>query len=183
MTQTSAVRKQTRPQVKVRYAVLPSPVGDLVLSSDSETLQQIWFTQGKGAAKVEDRWQRDDAAFAEAQRQLSAYFAGDLNQFELELEPRGTAFQCAVWNALRAIPFGETRSYGELAQAIGRPKAVRAVGAANGANPLPIVVPCHRVIGANGTLTGFGGGLRAKQWLLAREGVQSDAFVFDQPSA
>ena len=124
---------------------------------------------------------RDDRALRSVVRELTAYFAGELREFSLPLAPVGTPFQLDVWNALRAIPYGETRSYGELAERIGRPKAVRAVGAANGANPLPIVVPCHRVIGSNGTLTGFGGGLPLKQALLAlergaRDG-QSEMFV------
>jgi methylated-DNA-[protein]-cysteine S-methyltransferase len=103
-------------------------------------------------------------------RQLGEYFAGRRRAFDLELAPRGTPFQLAVWQALRAIPYGETRSYGEVALAVGRPDAVRAVGAANGANPLPIVVPCHRVIGADGSLTGFGGGIEVKAYLLELEG-------------
>ncbi len=102
-------------------------------------------------------------------RQLEAYFAGELTDFSLALAPRGTPFQLSVWQALREIPYGATRSYGELARAIGRPKASRAVGAANGSNPLPIVVPCHRVIGSSGKLTGFGGGLEAKAILLSLE--------------
>jgi len=105
----------------------------------------------------------------ETERQLAEYFAGKRTQFDLPLDPRGTAFQKAVWRSLRQIPFGETRSYGEIASTIGAPRANRAVGAANGKNPLSIVVPCHRVIGANGALTGFGGGLETKAQLLALE--------------
>lgn len=114
-------------------------------------------------------WRRDDRAFAAAREQLRAYLDGCLTTFDLPLAPRGTPFQLEVWRALTEIPAGETISYGELARRIGRPSASRAVGAANGANPLPVVVPCHRVIGANGTLTGFGGGLDTKRWLLALE--------------
>lgn len=102
--------------------------------------------------------------------QITEYFAGRRQAFELELAPRGTAFQLAVWNALLAIPYGDTISYAELARRIGKPAAVRAVGAANGANPIPVIIPCHRVIGSNGSLTGYGGGIERKQWLLAHEG-------------
>jgi methylated-DNA-[protein]-cysteine S-methyltransferase len=102
--------------------------------------------------------------------QLADYFSGKRKEFDLELAPRGTAFQLAVWNALREIPYGDTISYAELARRIGKPSAVRAVGAANGANPIPVIIPCHRVIGSNGTLTGYGGGIERKQWLLALEG-------------
>ena len=102
--------------------------------------------------------------------QLSEYFGGKRTVFELDLAPRGTPFQLAVWNALLEIPYGDTISYSELARRIGKPSAVRAVGAANGANPIPVIIPCHRVIGSNGTLTGYGGGIERKQWLLALEG-------------
>jgi len=103
-------------------------------------------------------------------KQLSEYFSGKRTVFELDLSPRGTPFQLAVWNALLEIPYGDTISYAELARRIGKPSAVRAVGAANGANPIPVIIPCHRVIGSNGTLTGYGGGIERKQWLLALEG-------------
>jgi methylated-DNA-[protein]-cysteine S-methyltransferase len=103
-------------------------------------------------------------------KQLFEYFSGKRQVFELDLAPRGTEFQLAVWNALVAIPYGDTISYAELARRIGKPSAVRAVGAANGANPIPVIIPCHRVIGSNGTLTGYGGGIERKQWLLALEG-------------
>lgn len=112
----------------------------------------------------------DPARTAELRRQLAEYFAGERRDFDLPLSPEGTPFERSVWEELRRIPFGETRSYGEIAQAIGRPGAARAVGRANGANPIPIVVPCHRVIGSNGSLTGFGGGLEAKSRLLEIEG-------------
>lgn len=152
-----------------RYTVLPSPIGPLVLAGTDERLHCIGFPTGKGAVAPKPDWLRDDAAFAEARRQLSAYFEGRLTRFDLELDPRGTPFQRQVWTALMDIPLGETISYGELARRIGRPSASRAVGAANGANPLPIVVPCHRVIGTGGSLTGFAGGLDTKKWLLALE--------------
>jgi methylated-DNA-[protein]-cysteine S-methyltransferase len=114
-------------------------------------------------------WRRDDSLFAEAFRQLRAYFAGELTQFDLPLRFAGTSFQCKVWTALCEIPFGEVVSYGALASRIGKPTASRAVGGANGANPLPIVVPCHRVIGSDRSLTGFGGGIEIKRFLLSHE--------------
>ena len=162
--------------IETRYTILPSPIGPLLLAGAEERLRCIGFPTGKGAVTPRADWHQDDAAFAEARRQLSAYFAGTLTRFDLDLDPRGTPFQLAVWKELARIPPGETISYGELARRIGRPSASRAVGAANGANPLPIVIPCHRVIGAGGALTGFGGGLPTKTWLLAHEtGVGSPA--------
>ncbi|MCC0805165.1 methylated-DNA--[protein]-cysteine S-methyltransferase [Methylobacterium sp. W2] len=152
-----------------RYTVLDTPIGALLLAGADERLRCIGFPAGKGAVTPRADWHRDDAAFAEARRQLSAYFEGRLTRFDLARDPRGTPFQLAVWEELARIPPGETISYGELARRIGRPSASRAVGAANGANPLPIVVPCHRVIGAAGSLTGFAGGLDTKRWLLALE--------------
>lgn len=151
------------------YAWYDSPVGRLLLAGDGEALTLISFPSGRGARQPEPDWRRDDAALAPAIAQLAAYFAGTRRTFSLPLRPRGTPFQMRVWTALREIPFGATISYGELARAIGRPSAVRAVGAANGANPLPIVVPCHRVIGADRSLTGFGGGIEVKRFLLAHE--------------
>jgi len=148
---------------------MESPVGRLLLAGDAAGLKLIGFPGGSRARRPAADWRRDDGGFDEARRQLQAYFRGALTRFDLKLAPEGTPFQLAVWRALREIPYGETRSYGELARAIGRPSASRAVGAANGANPLPIVVPCHRVIGSSGSLTGFGGGLETKAALLALE--------------
>ena len=121
---------------------------------------------------MEPCWKQDKAPFVEVIRQLQAYFDGELREFDLPLAPEGTEFQLRVWNTLRAIPYGETISYAQLAQKIGDPKAVRAVGLANGSNPIPIIIPCHRVIGSNGSLTGFGGGLSNKKKLLALESRQ-----------
>jgi methylated-DNA-[protein]-cysteine S-methyltransferase len=120
----------------------------------------------------------DHAVLRDARRQLEAYFDGTRREFDLPLAPRGTQFQLAVWQSLRGIPYGDTISYAQLAQRIGKPNAMRAVGAANGRNPLPIVVPCHRVIGANGDLTGFGGGLPTKRFLLELEGAIEIADLF-----
>lgn len=154
---------------EVVYTCLESPIGLLLLAGDGVRLSKVGFPNGKGRVAPHDDWRRDDDQFVEARAQLSAYFAGELRTFDLELTPAGTPFQLAVWQALTAIPFGVTISYGELASRLGRPAASRAVGAANGANPIPIIVPCHRVIGASGALTGFGGGIDTKRWLLAHE--------------
>ncbi|WP_428969194.1 methylated-DNA--[protein]-cysteine S-methyltransferase [Sphingomonas sp. Xoc002] len=150
---------------------MASPVGELTLVASEQGLRAVlWAEERVGRVMLPER--RDDPAHAvltQAIRQLSQYFAGERREFDLPLDPVGTAFQKTVWTGLGAIPYGETRSYAALATAIGRPGASRAVGAANGRNPLSIVTPCHRVIGANGTLTGFAGGLAVKQWLLAHE--------------
>ncbi len=142
-------------------ATMNSPVGALRLSADEEGLRAIEF--GGAASRAVG------GVLGEAMRQLHEYFEGERERFDLPLAPRGTDFQQAVWRELAAIPFGATVTYGELARRVGRPRASRAVGAANGRNPLPIVLPCHRVIGKNGHLTGFGGGLEKKRWLLAHE--------------
>lgn len=151
------------------YTYLASPIGPLLIAGDGAALSAIGFPSGKGRVSPRDGWRRDDGLFIEARAQLSAYFAGELRDFDLVLNPTGTPFQLAVWQALRAIPYGATLSYGAIAVRVGRPSASRAVGAANGANPIPIVVPCHRVIGSSGALTGFGGGIDTKRWLLAHE--------------
>lgn len=153
----------------VHYSYLPSPVGDLLLAGHAQGLTLVSFPNGSRAVAPSPGWRRDDQAFAVAVRQLEEYFAGERRTFSLPLRPAGTSFQRAVWSALQEIPFGGTTSYGEFARRIGRPAASRAVGAANGANPLPIIVPCHRVIGADRSLTGFGGGLETKRYLLAHE--------------
>ncbi len=151
------------------YTHLDSPVGRLLLAGDGERLRLISFPGGTRRRTAEAGWRLDPAPFAEATAQLRAYFSAELRDFSLPLDPQGTAFQRSVWDALLEIPYGATASYGEIARRIDRPKASRAVGAANGDNPLPIVVPCHRVIGASGKLTGFGGGLEIKAALLALE--------------
>ncbi len=161
------------------YGYLDSPVGALMAAGDGERLYYIGFPSGKRAKRPAADWRRDDALFVETFTQLRAYFAGELTRFDLPLRFAGTTFQNAVWSALTGIPYGETLSYGELAKRIGRAGASRAVGAANGANPLPIVVPCHRVVGADGSLTGFGGGLETKQYLLRHERGFSPAGQLD----
>lgn len=153
------------------YAYMDSPVGKIFVAGDDATLRVTSFTRGHQARRPEPDWKRDAAPLAYAIDQLSEYFEGDRTEFDLPVTMHGTPFQLEVWDVLRTIRFGETLSYGQVAARIGRPAASRAVGAANGANHLPIVVPCHRVIGADGTLTGFGGGLDAKRWLLDFEGA------------
>ena len=161
---TQIVRSIANYHVTVDYGFIESPVGNLLVSRNEHGLTSISFR-----GLPHEDWTRNDGAFDDAREQLRAYFAKELRVFTLPLAPRGTPFQLDVWRALRDIPYGETRSYAQIARIIGKPDAIRAVGAANGANPLPIVVPCHRVIGSNGSLTGFGGGLAAKRFLLDLE--------------
>ena len=155
----------------MRYSVFDSPIGQLVLSGGDQGLTGIAFTDSKKVPEIDSSWSRDERAFVQVTRQLSAYFAGELTRFELELAPVGTPFQQRVWEALLTIPYGATTTYGRVAEALGDRRATRAVGLANGRNPIPIVIPCHRVIGADGSLTGYGGGMQRKQWLLAHEGL------------
>jgi methylated-DNA-[protein]-cysteine S-methyltransferase len=152
---------------------MTSPVGKLLLVGDGSHLKHIHFQSGPHHSIPPDGWVADGAPFEAVLNQLSEYFAGSRRSFDLSLAAEGTEFQRAVWHSLTAIPYGETISYGELARRIGKPGASRAVGLANGANPLPIVVPCHRVIGADGSLTGFGGGLAIKQRLLRLESARA----------
>jgi methylated-DNA-[protein]-cysteine S-methyltransferase len=156
-----------------------SPVGPLLLAGTADALTHVNFQATAPAPRPAADWRCDAAPFAAVLRQLEEYFAGTRHSFSLPLAPRGTPFQLSVWRALQAIPYGETLSYGELARRIHLPGAARAVGLANGANPLPIIVPCHRVIGADGSLTGFGGGLPIKRALLSLEGAACVADLFD----
>lgn len=158
---------------ETRFTVLQSPVGELLASADAAGwVTGLHFLDGRTPTR-DSRWMRDERALAPLRRQLDEYFAGERQEFELELAPAGSPFQLEVWSALRAIPYGETASYGEIAAAVGQPGAARAVGGANNRNPIAIIIPCHRVIGASGSLTGYGGGLPRKQQLLALEtGVQ-----------
>jgi methylated-DNA-[protein]-cysteine S-methyltransferase len=156
----------------VYYTWFDSPVGSLLLAGSSAGLKLVSFAVGNRARSVDPEWQADNAAFVEVVDQLQSYFAGDRKNFELDLVLEGTDFQKKVWTALQEIPYGETISYKKLAETVGSPKGVRAVGAANGANPIPIIIPCHRVIGHDGSLTGFGGGLPLKKQLLELESNQ-----------
>lgn len=146
-----------------------TPIGKLLLAGNGESLSLLGFPSGSMARRHEQDWLADAAPFQDVMQQLDDYFAGKLKTFDLPLAPKGTDFQQQVWRALLEIPYGETWSYGQLAKHIGRPKASRAVGAANGINPIPVIVPCHRVIGSNGKLTGFGGGVETKAFLLELE--------------
>jgi methylated-DNA-[protein]-cysteine S-methyltransferase len=153
------------------YCHFSSPVGELLLAGDGTSLRFVAFPDGAHPRGPEVGWERSETPFRDALSQLKGYFAGKVRRFDLPLAPEGTAFQQMVWKALQTIPYGETLSYGGLARRIGRPTASRAVGAANGRNPIPIIIPCHRVIGAAGSLTGFGGGLSTKRKLLELEGA------------
>lgn len=154
----------------MKYRNIESPIGPLTLAGENaDTLEFIGFPDGKQQLEPGVDWEQDDTAFAEASAQLAEYFEGRRRRFDLKLKPRGTPFQMAVLKELQRIPYGETLSYGDIAARLGKPRAVRAVGAANGRNPLPIVIPCHRVVGADGSLTGFGGGIDTKRWLLELE--------------
>jgi len=153
----------------ISYTQIESPIGPLLLAADESGLREIRFVHGRQPAKPDPDWKKDDAPLRETIRQLREYFTGELEEFDLPLSPQGTPFQLSVWKRLCEIPYGETISYGELAGRIGNPNASRAVGLANGSNPIPIIIPCHRVIGSNGKLTGYGGGLPIKEKLLALE--------------
>lgn len=168
---------------------MPSPVGALLLVADDTGLTGVHFEPHTGRDAPAPGWRRADEAegaespaarvLADARAQLDAYFAGTRTTFDLPLAPHGTPFQQRVWSALRELAYGETISYLELARRVGDPRAVRAVGGANGRNPIPVIVPCHRVIGADGSLTGFGGGIERKRWLLRHEGALPDVPAAD----
>lgn len=151
------------------YCYLDTPIGELLLAGSEDSLHAIGFPQGKMRRDPEPDWIFKEQPFAEVSRQLLEYFAGERKTFDVPLDLSGTEFQLSVLEELQRIAYGDTASYGDIAKRIGRPKAVRAVGAANGRNPIPIIVPCHRVIGSHGDLTGFGGGLDTKEALLRLE--------------
>lgn len=153
----------------MEYAFVPSPVGRLMLAGDADALRVLSFADSRRAVTPDAAWAPDRGALRAVREELDAYFRGQLERFTVPIRPGGTAFQQRVWAELCAIPYGETISYAELARRVGNPKAVRAVGLANGSNPIAIIVPCHRVIGSNGSLVGYGGGLPIKQALLAME--------------
>ena len=159
--------------MKTYFTHFESPIGRLMLTANERALTGLYFSTGDKAKQEPDpAWQRCEATFEQAQNELNEYFAGARQQFDVALEPRATPFQNKVLAALNLIPFGKVRSYKQIAEAIGSPKAVRAVGNANGNNPIAIFIPCHRVVGSNGALKGFGGGLDAKRYLLSLEQPQ-----------
>lgn len=153
----------------MHYSYMTSPLGPILIAGDAAGLRLINFQRDTSLPQAASDWVEDRRSLRDAIDQLEAYFAGTLRIFTLQLAPAGTPFQQAVWQALQGIPYGETTSYGALARQLGKPQASRAVGAANGRNPLAIVIPCHRVIGSTGKLTGYAGGLETKEALLAFE--------------
>jgi len=157
------------------YTFMDSPVGRLLLAGDESGLWMLSFAREPGVPRLGDAWHASTSLFQESIRQLEAYFGRELRSFTVPLHLVGTEFQLSVWNALRSIPYGRTTTYGELARSLGKPEAIRAVGGANHANPVAIIVPCHRVIGSTGKLVGYGGGLETKQKLLALE--RGDLFL------
>lgn len=159
------------------YCYLDTPIGDLLIAGDDSALCTIGFPEGKMRREPESDWIFNEKPLAEACRQLREYFAGERKAFDLPLHLSGTEFQVRVLEELQRIPYGETTSYGAIAKRIGRPGAMRAVGAANGRNPIPIVIPCHRVVGSGGSLVGFGGGLDTKEALLRLEAEHSDSLL------
>ena len=155
--------------MSTQFTIMKTPVGSLLIAENSSGVSAIIFNGD--SFSIPESWQRVKNLSSEVMNQLQQYFNGERYEFDLQLAPEGTSFQMDVWRALEEIPYGETISYLDLAKRMGKPAAVRAVGAANGANPLPIVIPCHRVIGHNGKLTGYGGGLEKKQYLLSMESL------------
>ncbi len=154
------------------YCYYNAPIGDLLLVEENGKLEQLLFPSEQVGKQPEPQWIENEIPFADVISQLKAYFSGERTSFSLDLNPMGTRFQKQVWQELSKIPYGKTTHYGQLAEKIGNPKASRAVGMANGKNPIPIIIPCHRVIGKDKSLTGFGGGLDIKEQLLQLEGVK-----------
>ena len=156
------------------FMTIDSPIGPLTLLASDGELTGLYMDDQRYAPDAPQTWKSDRSAFGDAVAQLNAYFAKELQEFDLPLRPSGSPFHLAVWNELTRIPYGQSTSYGDVARRVGTPSAYRAVGRANGRNPIAIVIPCHRVIGSNGSLTGYGGGLDRKRWLLSHEssGVQ-----------
>ena len=158
------------------YTGTQSPIGELLLVGDGHALHGLHMQEGRTSVAVDPAWRRADEPFADVRRQLSEYFDGQRIDFDVPLAMAGTQFQRRVWDELREIPYGDTTTYGELARRLGRPSASRAVGLANGRNPVAVIVPCHRVIGSDGSLTGYGGGLERKRLLLDLEAARIGLF-------
>lgn len=157
------------PPDRLVYTTMDSPIGELLLLGDGRALHGLYMQQGRKPVRISPRWERSQGALADVRAQMQEYFAGERTAFDTPLVMHGSEFEQRVWSALREIPYGETVSYGEIARRVGQPSAARAVGMANGRNPIAVIVPCHRVIGADGTLTGYGGGLERKRLLLELE--------------
>jgi len=155
------------------YTTMNSPIGELLLLGNGQALHGLYMQAGRKPVRVAPGWKRSSAPFADVQTQLHEYFAGERTTFDTPLAMNGSEFERTVWRALQDIPYGETVSYGEIARRVGQPSAARAVGLANGRNPIAVIVPCHRVIGADGSLTGYGGGLERKRLLLELERGQT----------
>lgn len=153
----------------MHYDIIESPIGPILLAGNKEGLKHLIFIKGEKKMEIPEDWIENKEFFREAARQLEAYFSGELESFDLKLAPEGTDFQKSVWKALCEIPYGETRTYKEIAVSIGKPRAYRAVGLANNRNPIAIIIPCHRVIGTDGKLTGYASGLDVKEFLLKLE--------------
>jgi methylated-DNA-[protein]-cysteine S-methyltransferase len=153
----------------MKYTYIDSPIGALLVTRDEGGLTGLDLPEARHPRQIQDDWKHDDPGFDDVRAELGEYFAGTRQRFDLPLNAGGNTFQQSVWQALTEIPYGETTSYGKVAASIGHPDGARAVGLANGQNPVPIIVPCHRVIGADGSLTGYGGGLPTKRWLLDHE--------------
>ena len=160
---------------EIHYTRIPSPIAELTLVASEKGLRGVYMEGHSKAPLTPETWKENPSRFTAAIEQLGEYFSGKRKTFDLPLDLQGTAFQLQAWHALLEIPFGETRSYAEQAALINNPKAVRAIGLANGKNPVSIIVPCHRVIGKNGTLTGYGGGLERKRFLLELESGNQSA--------
>ena len=183
MNHKTSASTKANPQRKTHsYCVIESPVGRLLLAGNAQALTHVSFQDGRRPTKPDTQWTYSETPFHKSIQQLNEYFSGKRKTFTIKLAPEGTPFQRKVWDALQTIPYGRTLSYGQIANAIGKPQAVRAVGAANGQNPLSIVIPCHRVIGSNGKLVGFGGGLSIKEALLSHERRHAQAVSFTPPS-
>jgi methylated-DNA-[protein]-cysteine S-methyltransferase len=171
------MRKVTKPMPtsteQILYTTIESPIGELLLVGDGETLRGLYMQDGRKPKTIATGWEEASAPFTDVRTQLEEYFAGERTTFDVPLAAQGARFEREVWHALEEIPYGKTVSYGEIARRVGQPTAARAVGTANGRNPIAVIVPCHRVIGADGTLTGYGGGLERKRLLLELEQGQS----------
>jgi methylated-DNA-[protein]-cysteine S-methyltransferase len=161
------------PSDPLLYTTIDSPIGELLLLGDGQDLHGLYMQGGRKPIAIASGWERTEAPFAALTAQIEEYFDARRETFDVSLQMHGTPFERRVWSALRAIPYGETISYGELAKRIGQPTGARAVGLANGRNPIAVIVPCHRVIGADGSLTGYGGGLERKRTLLELEQAQA----------